>query len=141
MNVFSKPLAFCIFIFVFSNTEVCAQTKISPISLAEVMANIEHFYVDDINSDELNHLAVEAMLKQLDPHSDYLDSQELEELFNITNGRYTGLGIEVEQRKEHIVIVSAVENSPAFSVGLTKGDILLTVNGNGTVAVKVECLS
>ena len=54
------------------------------------------------------------MLKQLDPHSDYLDEQELEELFNMTNGRYTGLGIEVEQHEEHIVIVSAIENSLPF---------------------------
>lgn len=141
MNVFSKPIAFCIFIFAFLNTQVWAQTRTSPISLAEVMANIEHFYVDDINSDKLNHIAVEAMLKQLDPHSDYLDEQELEELFNVTNGRYTGLGIEVEQHKEHIVIVSAIENSPAFSAGLTKGDILLTVNGTSVINQPINQVS
>ena len=62
MNVFSKPLAFCIFIFAFSNL-IWAQNKPSPVSLAEVMANIEHFYVDDIDSNGLNHIAVEINVK------------------------------------------------------------------------------
>ena len=58
-------------------------------------------------------MQLSLFLKQLDPHSEFLDQNELEALFNVANGRYTGLGIEVEQREEHIVIVAAVENSPS----------------------------
>lgn len=130
MILFSKGFILALAIFVWSPASALDDEQTtSPISIAEVLANIEHFYVDNIDTEKLNQQAVESIFKQLDPHSEYLDQSELEDLFNVANGRYTGLGIEVEQQAEHIVIISAVENSPAHLAGLEKGDMLLTVNG------------
>ncbi len=98
-------------------------------SVYDVIEHINAFYVDEVDPKKLNNLAIDALLKQLDPHSEFLDETELADLFNITNGQYTGLGIEVEIREEHIVIVTSIANSPAAQAGLKQGDILLTVNG------------
>ncbi|ATC95831.1 S41 family peptidase [Pseudoalteromonas tunicata] len=109
-----------------------AQANEPAAELQDILEHIQAFYVDEIDPKKLNHTAIDSLIKQLDPHSDYLDPEELEDLFNIANGQYTGLGIEVEQRDEHIIIVSALPNSPASHAGIKKGDILLKVN-NETV--------
>ena len=110
-----------------------ADSKLSNYNMKHILEHIQTFYVDEVNPQKLNKSAVESLLKQLDPYSEYLDEQELEDLFNITNGQYTGLGIEVEMRDEHIVIITSLNNSPAAQAGLQKGDILLSINGQTVI--------
>ena len=142
MNLFFATVKFCFLVsFVFLTSTLWATPKGPAISMAEVLANIQHFYVDDVDAHQLNQHAIESIFKQLDPHSEYLDQKELEDLFNVANGRYTGLGIEVEQKAEHIVIVSAIENSPANLAGLTKGDVLLTINGTSVINQPIKQVS
>ncbi|MDE3271638.1 S41 family peptidase [Pseudoalteromonas sp. G4] len=142
MTFFLNTLKISILVCVISITPAWAESKAAAqVSIAEVLANIQHFYVDDIDAQKLNQHAIESIFKQLDPHSEFLDQNELEALFNVANGRYTGLGIEVEQREEHIVIVAAVENSPAHTAGLAKGDILLKVNGTSVINQTIKHVS
>ena len=75
---------------------------------------------------------------QLDPHSKYLDEHELNALFDNTNGRYTGLGIEVKQINNSVTIVNVVSNSPAKSAGVMAGDIIISVNNQTTQHSSVE---
>ena len=96
--------------------------------LSAILEHIQAFYVDKIDDRKLNQTAIDSIIKQLDPHSAYLDPEALEDLFNVANGQYTGLGIEVEQRDDHIMIVAALPNSPASQAGIKKGDILLQIN-------------
>ncbi|MCF6456844.1 S41 family peptidase [Pseudoalteromonas sp. MMG024] len=142
MTFFLNSLKICALACLYWVSAVSADAKTtSHISMAEVLANIEHFYVDDIDANKLNQHAIESIFKQLDPHSEFLDQTELEALFNVANGRYTGLGIEVEQREKHIVIVAAIENSPAQTAGLTKGDILLKVNDISVINQPIKQVS
>lgn len=108
-------------------------SKLTNANMKHILEHIQTFYVDEVNTQQLNSSAVDSVLKQLDPYSEYLDEQELEDLFNITNGQYTGLGIEVEMRDEHIVIIASLNNSPAAQAGLQKGDILLSINGQTVI--------
>ncbi|WP_350671094.1 PDZ domain-containing protein, partial [Pseudoalteromonas sp. CAL494-MNA-CIBAN-0108] len=75
---------------------------------------------------------------QLDPHSKYLDEHELNALFDNTNGRYTGLGIEVKKINNNVTIVNVVNNSPAKSAGIMAGDIIINVNNQTTQHSSVE---
>ena len=70
----------------------------------------------------------EALLASLDPYSKYLDEQELEAIFNNTNGRYTGLGIEVKEQNNQVLIVDTINNSPAAKAGIEANDILIAIN-------------
>jgi len=108
-------------------------SKLDNVNMKHILEHIQAFYVDEVNTSQLNNSAVDSVLKQLDPYSEYLDEQELEDLFNITNGQYTGLGIEVEMRDEHIVIIASLNNSPAAQAGLQQGDILLSINGQTVI--------
>ncbi|WP_082665509.1 S41 family peptidase [Pseudoalteromonas sp. H105] len=103
----------------------------------EILFNIHAYYVEDLSlqSSFNDKHQFETLLNQLDPYSKYLDESELDALFNSTNGRYTGLGIEVQAKDDQIVIINALNNSPAHSAGIKQNDILLAIN-NQPVANK-----
>lgn len=112
-----------------------------PVNLQELLFHISQFYVSPTDNDQLQQAAVAAIFKQLDPYSDYLDEQELSALFNMSNGEYTGLGIEVEQRGEHVVIVRPLPGSPADVAGISAGDIILKVNQQSTKGMDLNRVS
>lgn len=96
----------------------------------EILFNIHAYYVEDLalqQSFEDIH-QFEALLASLDPYSKYLDEQELEAIFNNTNGRYTGLGIEVKEQNNQVLIVDTINNSPAAKAGIEANDILIAIN-------------
>ncbi|MEL0632225.1 S41 family peptidase [Pseudoalteromonas carrageenovora] len=101
----------------------------------EILFNIHAYYVDDLalqNSDHINYnnKQFERLYSKLDPYSKYLDEHELTSLFDNTNGRYTGIGIEVKNVDEVMTIVDVVDNSPAKIAGVLPGDKIISVNNN-----------
>lgn len=99
---------FCFILFVllvffgFINTAYASSVKdLESQKINEILFNIHTYYVDDLalqNSEyiEYNSSQFERLYSKLDAYSKYLDKNELNALFNNTNGRYTGLGIEVK---------------------------------------------
>ncbi|BDF93207.1 MULTISPECIES: S41 family peptidase [Pseudoalteromonas] len=107
---------------------------------SEILFNIHAYYVEDLalqQSFESNQ-QFEALLAQLDPYSKYLNEQELEALFSSTNGRYTGLGIEVKQQDQKIVIINTINNSPAALAGIQKNDVVLAINQQPIVNKNID---
>jgi len=101
--------------------------------LNEILFNIHTYYVDDLklqNSfvSQPNNDQVEALLEQLDPYSKYLNENELDAIFSNTNGRYTGLGIEVKMNNGRVYIVNTLSNSPAEQAGLQINDEVVAIN-------------
>ncbi len=132
---FRAVMQLCIFLLFILSTSSFADNGSK---LREVMENISDYYVEQVDLKALQGQTPETLLKQLDPYSEYLDESKLEALFNVTNGRYTGLGIEVEERDSHIVILSSLNHSPAAMAGLQKGDILLAVNDTSVIARTID---
>lgn len=104
-------------------------TTINPRTLGQILKQIDSYYVKDVDVNELLENAVKEVFKQLDPHSTYLNEKDLNALFEMANGQYDGIGIEVELRNELLVILSTIKNSPAEMAGLQKGDIVYSING------------
>jgi carboxyl-terminal processing protease len=99
----------------------------------EILFNIHAYYVEDLNlqnSDhiEYNNQQFKRLYAKLDTYSKYLDENELSALFDSTNGRYTGLGIEVKSIDEKTTIIDVVNNSPAKNAGILPGDVIMAVN-------------
>ncbi|WP_024612452.1 S41 family peptidase [Pseudoalteromonas sp. TB64] len=99
----------------------------------EILFNIQAYYVEDLalkNSEniEYDNQQFELLYAKLDPYSKYLNEQELTALFDNTNGRYTGLGIEVKNIEGKMTIVDVVNNSPAKNAGVLPNDIIISVN-------------
>jgi carboxyl-terminal processing protease len=87
-------------------------------------------YVEEVDDQTLLNAAIRGMLHELDPHSSYLPVKELEELNDASLGRYSGIGIEVQDRDGKVVVNAIINGSPADLAGINPGDVITSINGN-----------
>jgi carboxyl-terminal processing protease len=97
----------------------------------KVLSYIETHYVEDISETDLMYGAARGLTDVLDPHSRFMDPDEYDKLKKETEGNeeIDGIGIDVEKRKNHFVIISPIEGSPAGRAGIEPGDIIKRVDG------------
>ncbi|HEX5694371.1 MAG TPA: S41 family peptidase [Arenimonas sp.] len=91
---------------------------------------IKDAYVEPIDDQELMKAALRGLLADLDPHSAYLEQEEAEDLQEQTEGAYSGVGVEIEQRADgSILVVSPIDGTPAQRAGLRAGDLIIAIDG------------
>lgn len=98
---------------------------------AKVLSYIESNYVEDISETELMYGAARGLTDVLDPHSRFMDPEEYDRLKRETEGseQIEGIGIDVERRKNRLVIISPIAGSPAAKAGIEPGDVIRRVDG------------
>jgi carboxyl-terminal processing protease len=69
------------------------------------------------------------MIGSLDPHSEFLDAQDFQQLEDDTEGQFGGLGLVVSMKDGYVTVVAPMEDSPGFRVGITTGDRIVKVDG------------
>lgn len=97
---------------------------------AKVLQFIEDSYVDEAPVQQLVENAINGMLADLDPHSAYLPPKMFAEMKNETEGKFGGIGIEVSIEDGKIIVISAIDDTPAAKAGLKKGDQVVSIDGN-----------
>ena len=97
----------------------------------KVLSYIEGHYVEDISEQDLMYGAARGLTDVLDPHSRFMDPVEYARLKQETEGaeEVNGIGIDVEKRKNRLVIISPIEGSPAAKAGIEPGDVIKRVDG------------
>ena len=96
--------------------------------LAEVLERVRLEYVESVDDSVLIESAVRGMVTDLDPHSQFLNSDEYEEVRISTTGNYSGVGLEVHMENKIVVVVAAIEGTPAEKAGLRSGDIIVAID-------------
>jgi carboxyl-terminal processing protease len=96
--------------------------------IAEIIAQVQREYVDEVTPDRLLEQAMRGMVGGLDPYSAYLDRREYEELRRSAAGSYPGIGIEVSAESEGIKVVRSLADSPAARAGIRGGDVILQID-------------
>jgi carboxyl-terminal processing protease len=93
------------------------------------LSAIEREYVDEVPSDRLVYGAIDGMLKTLDPHSSFFDPKSYAQMRERQEGRYYGLGIQIQVIDGDITVMSIFEGSPAYKKGLRRADIIARIEG------------
>ncbi len=93
----------------------------------KVYANISTEYYQDVDKSKMLEKAIAAMMDYLgDDYTDYLNDKTTADLMEKLNGKYTGIGVSINNETKEITEV--FEDSPAFKAGILKGDIIVGVN-------------
>jgi len=105
---------------------------------SEVLSLIESNYVESVGSDALINGAIRGMVKALDPHTSYLPPVSYKEMQVETTGKFGGLGIEISIRDGVLTVISPIEETPAFEVGIKAGDKIIKIEEESTLDMTLQ---
>ena len=95
---------------------------------AHVLNIIQSQYFKPLKMKKLVHGAIQGLLRELDPHSQFFTSEKLKSFQDRGEGRFYGMGIELERKKGFLVVISVLPRSPAKKAGFKEGDRILAIN-------------
>lgn len=95
-----------------------------------IYKSLDMMYVDTLNAGEVIGNGINAMLRSLDPYTEYYPENKVKELDRMLTGKYAGVGalIRYNQQQKRVVVDEPYENMPAAEAGLKKGDIILSID-------------
>src|ERR1700730_9140327 len=96
----------------------------------DVFELVRNDYVDEVKDDTLVEGAINGMLTALDPHSNYLNSKNFNDMKVQTRGEFDGLGIEVSMENGLFKVVSPIDDTPAAHAGLKPNDLITHLDGS-----------
>lgn len=96
---------------------------------ASVFKEVNNLYVDDINPNQLVQSGIDTMLASLDPYTNYIPEDEVEDFRTTNTGQYGGIGITTRQLGNRTVVTEVMPGYSADKGGLKTGDEILQING------------
>ncbi len=101
-------------------------------TFSKVLNLVEQYYVEKVDTKKLIYGAIKGMLRELDPHTNFLPPDIFKDFETETSGEFGGLGIEISIQNGILTIISPIEDTPAFEAGIKPGDKVVAVNGKST---------
>lgn len=113
-------------------TQPASQT-LSPAQLrrlTETIRAIQQNYITKVDENTLIDNAINGMVTRLDPHSAFLDKQDMDDLETTVSGEFVGIGVELTTERGLLRVISPIEGTPAAKAGLKPGDLIIKVDGS-----------
>lgn len=99
------------------------------------------FYVDTLNPEKLMRAGTMEMLNELDPYTDYIPEEDMDDYRMQTTGKYGGIGAVIGTRAEWVIVTEPYEGFPAQKSGLQAGDKIIDVDGKNAKNFKTDQVS
>ena len=121
-----------------------ARSSLAPLPLEElqqlaaVFGMVKSEYVEPVDEKKLISDAIGGMVAGLDPHSQYFDKKSFKEFRESTGGKFVGIGIEMGMEDGVVKVISPIEGSPAFRVGLKPGDLITRIDDTPVKGMSVD---
>jgi C-terminal processing protease CtpA/Prc len=122
-SLFSKPSA----------TLTDDQLKV----FAHTLDIVEEQYAEPKTSKDLVYGAIQGAADSLDPHSSFMTPDEFKELQVETEGKFSGIGIEITLKDRKLIVVSPIEGTPAYRAGILAGDQIVKIDGTPTKNISI----
>jgi len=106
--------------------------------LTNALSAISNLYVDTINDKKLVEDVIEAMLKELDPHSSYIPKTEVDRVNEPLEGSFEGVGIQFQMLEDTLLVVQTIAGCPAAKVGVLPGDRIIYIGEELIAGVKMQ---
>ncbi|MEQ8925785.1 MAG: S41 family peptidase [Fulvivirga sp.] len=110
-------------------------------TFASLFREIDKFYVDETDPEELLNVAIDGMLESLDPYTNYIPQEDVESFRTTTTGEYAGIGAQISSLDSGIYISMLYEGFAAHRSGLKIGDRIVKINDEEVNTASVEKIS
>ncbi|WP_282009227.1 S41 family peptidase [Brevundimonas aveniformis] len=107
----------------------------------DVVSVVERAYVVETDPKKLIEAALDGMLQSLDPHSNYLNAEDLERLNERSTGAYSGVGLEITSENGLVRVITPMDGGPAQRSGVEAGDVITAINGQSAAGLSVAEVS
>lgn len=97
-----------------------------------IYAKIKEIYPNQLDEEKIVFSSIQGFLKNLDPHSYFLDPLSFRSMNEDQQGNYFGIGIRITKYEDKLTVVSAMKGAPAHSLGILAGDVIVEINGKKT---------
>ena len=104
----------------------------------DVFDKVKGDYVEEVSDKDLVESAINGMLSSLDPHSSYLNEKAFDEMRIQTRGEFGGLGIEVTMDNGLVKVVSPIDDTPAYRVGIKAGDYISHIDDEPVMGLNLK---
>ncbi|MBO0936313.1 S41 family peptidase [Fibrella sp. HMF5335] len=96
---------------------------------ATMFKELNMYYVDEVNPNRMVKTSIDAMLKSLDPYTNFYAEDDIEDYMTMTTGRYNGIGAMIGSRQDKSIVMMLYEGTPAEKSGLQIGDEIVKIDG------------
>jgi carboxyl-terminal processing protease len=109
--------------------------KYDPIN--DIISYIKQDYVDSVDVDALKRSAIEGIMTDLDPHSQYISAEEFNEVNDPLLGNFDGIGVQFRIEKDTVYIINTIPGGPSEKAGILAGDHIIKVEDKLIAGVKI----
>ncbi|MEM7104405.1 MAG: S41 family peptidase [Bacteroidota bacterium] len=106
--------------------------------IEEMLRYIESKYVDEVEREKIMEAAIKSMLKELDPHSNYIPEEQLQSINESLEGSFDGIGVSFFILVDTLYVVSVVENGPSEEAGILPGDKIVQINDSTIAGIGIS---
>ena len=99
---------------------------------------IKQDYVEDVSYKTMVEKAINGVLTAQDPHSGFLDKEELDDMHTQTKGEFGGVGMEVSSENGFVRVVSPIDDTPAFKAGIQAGDYITHIDDTSVIGLSLN---